>query len=113
MKRTATALALAGSSPACSSRTPAGAFNWSCIAKDKAGKEYEGRSFGIISPWIRQIATDRAMAKCEEAGGKSCADRKDCVDLDVQPRTDQRSCPEAADAPKKIRRPHQPEEEHD
>lgn len=65
---------------------PAHAFNWSCIAKDTAGKEYEGRSFGIISPWIRQIATDRAIAKCEEAGGKSCQ-LDGCVDLDVQPRS--------------------------
>lgn len=66
--------------------TPAIAFNWSCIVKDRAGKEYEGRSFGLFSPWVRQIATDRAMKKCEEAGGRSCA-LKDCVDLDVQPRT--------------------------
>ena len=85
MKRTATALALALIAGTFAT-TPAAAFNWSCIAKDKAGKEYEGRSFGIISPWIRQIATDRAIAKCEEAGGKSCAVTS-CVDLDVQPRT--------------------------
>lgn len=85
MRRTATTIALAAL--ACTLFVaPAAAFNWSCTAKDRAGKEYEGRSFGIISPWIRQIATDRAMAKCEEAGGKSCAIAS-CVDLDVQPRT--------------------------
>jgi hypothetical protein len=66
--------------------TPALAFNWSCMARDRAGHEYEGKSFGLFSPWVKQIATDRAMEKCEEAGGKSCT-LKDCVDLDVQPRT--------------------------
>jgi hypothetical protein len=66
--------------------SPAAAFNWSCIAKDRAGNEYEGRSFGLFSTWIKGIATDRAMEKCEEAGGKSCK-LVDCVDLDVQPRT--------------------------
>jgi hypothetical protein len=66
--------------------SPAAAFNWSCIAKDRAGTEYEGRSFGLFSTWIKQLATDRAMGKCEDAGGGSCA-LVDCVDLDVQPRT--------------------------
>lgn len=66
--------------------SPASAFWWSCIAKDRAGQEYEGRSFGLFSPWIKNIATDRAMDKCAEAGGKSCK-LVDCVDLDVQPRT--------------------------
>lgn len=66
--------------------SPASAFWWSCIAKDRAGHEYEGRSFGLFSPWIKNIATDRAMEKCGEAGGKSCK-LVDCVDLDVQPRT--------------------------
>jgi len=66
--------------------SPASAFWWSCIAKDSRGTEYEGRSFGLFSPWIRNIATDRAMTKCEDAGGKSCT-LVDCVDLDVQPRT--------------------------
>ena len=65
---------------------PAAAFNWSCIAKDRAGTEYEGRSFGLFSGWVKNIATDRALEKCEEAGGKSCK-LVDCVDLDVQPRT--------------------------
>ena len=77
------AAALAGSLFAAS---PASAFWWSCVAKDKAGHEYEGRSFGLFSPWIKNIATDRAMEKCAEAGGKSCK-LVDCVDLDVQPRT--------------------------
>lgn len=85
MRRIAATLALALAAGALLT-TPAAAFNWSCIAKDKAGKEYEGRSFGIISPWIRQIATDRAIAKCEDAGGNACA-ISSCVDLDVQPRT--------------------------
>jgi hypothetical protein len=77
------AAALAGSLFAAS---PASAFWWSCVAKDKAGHEYEGRSFGLFSPWNKNIATDRAMEKCAEAGGKSCK-LVDCVDLDVQPRT--------------------------
>jgi hypothetical protein len=77
------AAALAGSLLAAS---PASAFWWSCIAKDKAGHEYEGRSFGLISPWVKSSATDRALARCDEAGGRSCK-LVDCVDLDVQPRT--------------------------
>jgi hypothetical protein len=81
--RTIFALAVSGALFAAS---PASAFWWSCVAKDRAGHEYEGRSFGLFSPWIKGIATDRAMEKCEEAGGKSCK-LVDCVDLDVQPRT--------------------------
>lgn len=61
------------------------AFYWSCMATDARAREYEGKSFGIISPWVRQIATKRAMTACEDAGGKACK-LKDCVDLDVQPR---------------------------
>jgi hypothetical protein len=77
------ALAVAGTLTVAS---PAFAFYWSCMAKDAKGAEYEGKSFGLISPWARAVATDRAIGKCEEAGGKSCK-LKDCIDLDVQPRT--------------------------
>ena len=70
------------------SATPASAFWWQCFAKDKAGNSYEGKSFGLISPWIRNISTERAMTKCTEAGGAECK-IESCVDLDSLPREPQ------------------------
>ena len=81
-------LVAAAGAAALMSATPASAFWWQCIAKDSAGNSYEGKSFGLISPWIRSISTDRAMAKCTEAGGKSCK-IESCVDLDTLPREPQ------------------------
>lgn len=63
--------------------TPAAAFSWLCFAKDKAGVEYEDRAFGLSNDWARNRATEKALAKCEAGGGKSCK-IKECVDLDAQ-----------------------------
>jgi hypothetical protein len=63
--------------------TPASAFSWLCYAKDRAGNQYEDRAFGLSNDWARNRATEKALAKCEAAGGKSCK-IKECVDLDAQ-----------------------------
>lgn len=73
-------LAVSGSMLAAS---PALAFNWACTAKDSSGNAYEGRMFGLSNTWTKNVASNSALRKCEEAGGKSCA-IAECTDLDAQ-----------------------------
>lgn len=79
-RRTIVAIA---ASTALFAATPAFAFNWLCIATDKAKVEYEGRSFGLSNEWVKNRAGEKALAKCSSSGGQACA-IKQCIDLDAQ-----------------------------
>lgn len=82
MPKIAAALALAAAATLVAA-SPAAAFNWLCIATDKAKVEYEGRSFGLSNDWVKNRAGEKALAKCEVSGGAACK-IKECIDLDAQ-----------------------------
>jgi hypothetical protein len=63
---------------------PAAAFFWQCVAKDSRGTEYEDRSFGLFPTWVKDRASEKAIAKCEAGGGQSCV-VKECIDLEAAP----------------------------
>lgn len=85
MPRIAAAIALA-TAVTMAAASPAAAFNWLCVATDQAKVEYEGRSFGLSNAWVKNRAGEKAIAKCESAGGNACK-IKECTDLDAQYQT--------------------------